>query len=301
MIPGPDMIVACPRCGTLAKVFSLISGNTFHGEYWTDGKAFYPMLPSPPAITRCKGCDNYYWLSGEQPIGFLEWCPDGLPDDGPKEPSFRFVRNDERPLPDNATLQEDWFSVGRVTELNEEQFLQAAGLAEEPEAELYLRTHAWWASNDPFRECGEEAFPAISARSEAARDNLQLLLGMLPEDDVQGIVVKAEAARELEDFDLASKYLMQATAANGLILHMENPGDMSPAEFRELAPTLAAAAGEDFIDSLPRRRAAEERVWNSFSIRRVRSLVDARDPLVRKIDVPDPAEIERLVEVEMGS
>ena len=42
MIPGPDQIVACPKCNGLAKYRTLLSGNTFGARVWTDGKQDAP-------------------------------------------------------------------------------------------------------------------------------------------------------------------------------------------------------------------------------------------------------------------
>lgn len=36
MMPGPDQIVACPRCGALAKYTTFLSGNTIGALLWTD-------------------------------------------------------------------------------------------------------------------------------------------------------------------------------------------------------------------------------------------------------------------------
>ena len=73
MIPGPDIIIACPTCHALARVFSLTSGNTIGASLWTDGKMIAPMLPCPPAITRCKTCDKIYWVASAEEIG--EYSP----------------------------------------------------------------------------------------------------------------------------------------------------------------------------------------------------------------------------------
>jgi len=73
MIPGPDEIIACPRCGGLAKRPTLISGNTFGAIFWTDGKMLAPMLPHLPAITRCAQCQQFYWLDDARVVGELEY------------------------------------------------------------------------------------------------------------------------------------------------------------------------------------------------------------------------------------
>ena len=62
MIQGSDYIYKCPKCGNLLKKLTLISGNTFQGTVYSDGKSIYPMLPEIPNLTKCKKCDEIFWL-----------------------------------------------------------------------------------------------------------------------------------------------------------------------------------------------------------------------------------------------
>ena len=52
MIPGPILIIPCPICSFQGKKRTLISGNTFGAELWSDGKQIAPMLPEYPIL--CK-------------------------------------------------------------------------------------------------------------------------------------------------------------------------------------------------------------------------------------------------------
>ena len=45
MMPGNPRILICPFCGTEKQIMSLISGNTFGAELWSDNKQIAPMLP----------------------------------------------------------------------------------------------------------------------------------------------------------------------------------------------------------------------------------------------------------------
>ena len=56
MKPGPDKVIECPKCKALARVFTLVSGNTFGARRWTDGRMIAPMLPRPPVIAKCGDC-----------------------------------------------------------------------------------------------------------------------------------------------------------------------------------------------------------------------------------------------------
>lgn len=59
MLPAPAQLYACPFCSQNKPILSLMSGNTFGGELWSDGRAFYPMLPKISAIQKCPNCGKY--------------------------------------------------------------------------------------------------------------------------------------------------------------------------------------------------------------------------------------------------
>ena len=42
---GPARILTCPHCGAKKEVLSLLSGNTFGQQVWSDNKTIAPMLP----------------------------------------------------------------------------------------------------------------------------------------------------------------------------------------------------------------------------------------------------------------
>jgi hypothetical protein len=71
MLPGPDQIIACPKCQALAKYMTLRSGNTFGARLWTDGKRAAPMLPLPPEVVKCQHCGECYWLEAADKVGRL--------------------------------------------------------------------------------------------------------------------------------------------------------------------------------------------------------------------------------------
>ena len=67
MIPGPPQILTCPFCGGEKQIMSLISGNTFGAELWSDNKQIAPMLPNISYIQKCPHCGKYYILSRQEP------------------------------------------------------------------------------------------------------------------------------------------------------------------------------------------------------------------------------------------
>lgn len=71
MIPGPDIVIACPACGALHRYASLRSGNSFGAWAWTDGRVVSPLLPDRPRITRCHACGGFFWVYRAEEVGTL--------------------------------------------------------------------------------------------------------------------------------------------------------------------------------------------------------------------------------------
>ena len=68
MTIGPACRLTCPHCGGHKYIESIMSGNTFRGTMWSDGKKDYPMLPSPSPIQRCPKCGKYYFYEDGEPL-----------------------------------------------------------------------------------------------------------------------------------------------------------------------------------------------------------------------------------------
>jgi hypothetical protein len=214
VLPGPDQIIACPKCGVLARVSSLLSGNTIGAQWWTDGKMVAPMLPETPEITRCRACAAFYWIADTQVIGEI----------------YEFCLSDPKP---RRRVPKKWRDAEEIRELSEEDYFQALaeGLGTPRERELYLRTRAWWAGNDRYRseDPGEDPCKAAqpaSSRSPEATANLERLFKLLRTSDVDERVMKGEAARQLGRFQEAwhilefafpKKYLRVAAFLRDLI------------------------------------------------------------------------------------
>ncbi len=73
MLPGPNYVYKCPRCGNLLTVGSILSGNTIGAKIYSDGKRIAPMLPDFPDLTKCKKCETIFWLNILRKIGRYEW------------------------------------------------------------------------------------------------------------------------------------------------------------------------------------------------------------------------------------
>ncbi len=186
MLPGPDQIVACPHCHGLAKYRTLVSGNTFGAQVWSDGKQVAPMLPRPPAIVRCRHCAECYWLYDAKEIGTQE--PWGREDD-PVDPA--------------------WKNAEYIEEPTEAEYYSAleGNLASDRERERSLRVLAWWRRNDAFRGRSHAADGAVPEASEPFKSNLRALAELLDAGDENDLVMKAEVLRELGEFEAAAGVL----------------------------------------------------------------------------------------------
>ena len=194
MLRGPDKVIECPKCKQPARVFTLLSGNTFNARSWTDGKREMPMLPRPPVVTRCSKCGHFYWTLRAREIGTVPvaaiplWEPEaeGVPD--------------------------EWKKAEPVRELSETEYFEAiaAGLASGREEEFLLRLLAWWAGNDPLRSRKRSRHGRrhrAPRRSAAAIANMERLLDLLDESRPDQRLMKAEIFRELGRFDEALQLL----------------------------------------------------------------------------------------------
>ena len=212
MQPGPDSIITCPQCEGLARVFTLLSGNTFGAVQWTDGYHYAPMLPAPPPLTRCPRCQAFFWVEDAQVIGQIN-----------------------RPLPTGyAEVPEPrieplaWHRAPEIRKLSAHEYLEAiaAGAADTPQRERTLRILVWWRHNDAFRhepqrgegrkltqaETEDDATASAQppwALSIAAANNLARLIEILDVTQDEDRVIQAEALRELGLFDQAEALLTQ--------------------------------------------------------------------------------------------
>jgi hypothetical protein len=72
MLPGPDVVIACPKCSAPALLPMIESGNTFGAMFWTDGFMEAPMLPTSPVATWCHACKALFWVADAPRLGELD-------------------------------------------------------------------------------------------------------------------------------------------------------------------------------------------------------------------------------------
>ncbi|MGI6521422.1 MAG: hypothetical protein ACOX2D_09890 [Fermentimonas sp.] len=174
MLPGPNYVYKCPNCGNLLRKGSLMSGNTFGAEIFSDGKRIAPMLPEFPELTKCKKCNTIFWLSKLKEIGTYQW--------GDK-------------------VNSHWKNADNAEFLNIEDYFRALneGLADNMQEELFVRQRIWWAYNDRVRN-GNNPFSDVNDEI-MWRENCIKLISLLDASDLSQRIMIAELKRNLGDFD----------------------------------------------------------------------------------------------------
>ena len=224
-MPGPDQIIACPKCKGLARYMTLASGNTIDARVWTDGKMIAPMLPLLPTVVKCRHCAELYWRVDAEKIGIV----DRLQDAG-------------------EHVNPAWVDAPKVEEPTEAEYYQALakGLAKDAKQERILRILAWRRSNDGFRDTALKQVQVISNDPEAWRRNLEALACLLTEEDVKDCLIKTEVLRELGKFESAKQVLSRATSTDGAAVVRQlrslcDAGDFTVRELHSLPPRITLA------------------------------------------------------------
>jgi hypothetical protein len=215
MLPGPDQVIACPKCKGLARYMTLRSGNTIGARLWTDGKQIAPMLPHPPAVVKCRHCAECYWLAEAEEIGTLERSHDKSQEVNPA-----------------------WAEAQRVEEPSEMEYYQTLekGLATNAAEERKLRILAWWRRNDALRNKPKAQPRGTSSAPGPWRENLEALVRLLSTEDDNDRLMKAEALRELGEFESAKQSLspVNVPALASVVQQMRSLCDVRDTRVKEL-------------------------------------------------------------------
>jgi hypothetical protein len=182
MTPGPTQVIRCPLCSGLAKYPTVASGNTFGAVYYTDGKRVAPMLPATPSVVRCAACRGVFWRTAAAEVGQLN--------EQPEEPEV---------------VNADWLKAGHLHEPDEGEHLTALDrlIASSPAEERSIRLVAWWRGNDRHRTASPTPAPDNPKVVSRRHANMRQLITLLNTAEPSDQLMRAEALRQLGEFDQA--------------------------------------------------------------------------------------------------
>lgn len=175
MIPGPTIIIACPSCGQYAKKKTIISGNTYGAQLWSDGKRIAPMMPEFPSLVLCKKCNQFYWVRDAKKV---------------------------TEVTNSAELKEKWGDADYVEFPTFHQYFKTLELIPD---EIFIRGCIWRSFNDYFRNKEEDKI--TSEMEQLNSENLTALLKILDETDTNELLTKAEVYRNLSQFEESKELL----------------------------------------------------------------------------------------------
>jgi len=186
MIRGPDYIYKCPTCKNLIARGSLISGNRFDSQLYSDGKIISNMLPEFPSITKCHSCNEIFW------IGKLEKIDE---------------KSDENPA--------KYENVKHCTFLSVYDYIKALDdrMYNSDDEELFLCLRIQWGFNDRVRN-GHDLF-SKNLDFHYWERNIYRLLYLL-DDNEESLLLTAELHRNLGDFKkcIKSLYTIKSNQSN---------------------------------------------------------------------------------------
>lgn len=182
LTPGPTIIRECPHCKKPLQQITIGSGNNFGAKWWTDGRMVAHGMPIWPGLGKCPLCGTAFWIKDAKILGEIGWTTvNTSPDDKAR-----------------------WSKAPAVADPGEADLLAAAsapGVTKEREREA--RRWAWWKANDAVRQ---KAVRTITW-NDAQRKNLERLSTLVDVDEECNVILQAEIARELGQFEVCSKLL----------------------------------------------------------------------------------------------
>jgi hypothetical protein len=182
MLPGPQLIYQCPACKGLLAKGSLMSGNTFGGTFYSDGRFFAPMLPQFPQISKCAECNHIFWLNEKNLMETIDW----------NDPDFnRFEK-----VPDA-----DFLRLEDYIQLIQQKFYM------DSEEERFLRFEVWRGFNDKKR-AGKELWNSENEQL-IWQENLETLITLIQPEWEQESLTLAELHRNFGRFEKALEILSE--------------------------------------------------------------------------------------------
>lgn len=179
LTPGPTIIRQCPGCKKGLRELTIGSGNLFGAKWWTDGKLDAPMLPMLPELVKCPHCRWLFWIADAKKLAELSW----------------------------GQAEAKWAQAQSVLNPEEDDYLAAAkAKGASRKHQLYARKRAWWLANDAIRERPDRSLTWDGAR----RENLEKLSALLNAPEEGDLILQAEIARELGQFETCAKLLTRS-------------------------------------------------------------------------------------------
>jgi len=179
LTPGPTIIRQCPGCKKGVREFTIRSGNMLGAKWWTDGKVAAPMLPTLPELVKCPYCQKLFWIADAKKLAEGRLGSDG----------GKWAKAESALDP----VEADYLAAARAKRVSRPH-------------QLYARKRAWWLANDPVRERPKQ----VLAWSGARRENLEKLSALINEQEECEIILKAEIARELGQFETCATLLTRS-------------------------------------------------------------------------------------------
>jgi uncharacterized protein involved in tolerance to divalent cations len=184
-------IKKCPSCRHPVAQKIYASKNTFGARYWSDGKMEKAGYDDDLAFVECSRCRSAFWIGKAKNMGEVDVL--SKPD---RDKIIRSEKKVSKRSPyDNVALipsEDNWYRA--IIDRN----YRDGG------EERYLRVHAWWSSNDRYRNPNVRNQPARKAREW---ENMAALFKLIKVDTQEGRLMKAELAREMGWFKEAQRLL----------------------------------------------------------------------------------------------
>lgn len=168
---GNSRILICPFCGKKKEIMSLLSGNTFRAEMWSDNKQIAPMLPEISFVQRCPQCGKYYITERQE----LKYAKDSYSID--------------QGLLSYPEMKEAFIQLSEEGFVNEEEETKVRMMLHHAYNDYYYRSY-------DNKEINAEDKTLFHENGSWLIDNL-----------ITGNVLKAEFYREIGEFEVAHDIL----------------------------------------------------------------------------------------------
>ena len=195
---GPKYVYECPQCASLFQRVSVISGNSFGADIYSDGSMEKACLGNYPSFTSCRQCGHLFWVDEAKVVGAMSFddVPFHVEGEDPESLKGYIRRKREK-------YAAEWYDSPRAEYLTLDNYYFAINnkLYRTDKEEKYLRKLAWWLEN--FQEKSGVAAKRSSVEIQRRVRNMRRLAQLLDESDpyfMQGLM-KADIYRQLGEFD----------------------------------------------------------------------------------------------------